>query len=262
MQRKHGRGSKNEKGGATIYKRSQPRRQPVCVSRTVYRLDSIISMMTPHLLCVPLLLSLVGSASSRADSEDMLVVSTLSDQDSTLRCTARQIPGVQYSAVRWYKAGSDSSHQRDGLLAKYLPNGTTRWYKDVTRKVELQDDSLDLVLPNVTCSDSGVYLCFLAAPVGQQNQEGKVKLTLPDCPADAIGPETPLLVIFASALLVLALLISFLSYKCLKNTVKDRIQVAKKEISLNAPLKPLEKKDLMLIYTLGPKVSKLQHICV
>uniref|UniRef100_A0A3B5LCZ5 Ig-like domain-containing protein n=1 Tax=Xiphophorus couchianus TaxID=32473 RepID=A0A3B5LCZ5_9TELE len=214
--------------------------------------------MTPHLLCVPLLLSLVGSASSRADSEDMLVVSTLSDQDSTLRCTARQIPGVQYSAVRWYKVRT----ARDGLLAKYLPNGTTRWYKDVTRKVELQDDSLDLVLPNVTCSDSGVYLCFLAAPVGQQNQEGKVKLTLPDCPADAIGPETPLLVIFASALLVLALLISFLSYVSAKNSLIDRIQVAKKEISLNAPLKPLEKKDLMLIYTLGPKVSKLQHICV
>ncbi|PWA24929.1 hypothetical protein CCH79_00015452, partial [Gambusia affinis] len=221
-------------------------------------------MMTPHLLCVPLLLSLMCSASSRAVSEDMVEVFTLSDQDATLRCTARQIPGVQYSAVRWYKAGRDSSHQRNGLLAKNLPNGTTRWYKDVTREVELQDESLDLVLPNVTCSDSGVYLCFLAAPVGQQNQEGKVLLTLPDCPADPaespVGPETPsladkLMVIFASALLVLALLISFLSYKCLMNTVKDRIQVAKKEILLNAPLKPLEKKDLMLIYTLGPKMS-------
>ncbi|XP_007572966.1 CD83 antigen [Poecilia formosa] len=230
-----------------------------------------MNMMTPHLLCVPLLLSLVCSASSRAVNEDMLEVFTLSDQDSVLRCTARQIPGVQYSAVRWYKVGSDSSHQRNGLLAKSLPNGTTRWYKDVTRKVELQDESLDLVLPNVTCCDSGEYLCFLAAPVGQQNQEGKVLLTLPDCPAEAtespIGPATPLLtdtvmVIFASVLLVLALLISFLSYKCLKNTVKDRNQVAKKEILLNAPLKPLEKKDLMLIYTLGPKLSKLQHICV
>ncbi|XP_054903185.1 CD83 antigen [Poeciliopsis prolifica] len=228
-------------------------------------------MMTPQLLCVPLLLSLVSSASSRAVSQDMLEVSTPSDQDATLRCTAKQIPGVQYSSVRWYKAGSDSTHQRNGLLAKNLPNGTTRWYKDMTRKVQLQGESLDLFLPNVTCSDSGVYLCFLAAPVGQQNQEGKVLLTLPDCPADAtespIGPETTLLadkvlVIFASALLVLALLISFLSYKCLKNTIKDRNQVAKKEISLNAPLKPLEKKDLMLIYTLGPKMSKLQHICV
>lgn len=77
------------------------------------------------------------------------------------------------------QAGRDSSHQRNGLLAKNLPNGTTRWYKDVTREVKLQDESLDLVMPNVTCSDSGVYLCFLAAPVGQQNQEGKVLLTLP-----------------------------------------------------------------------------------
>ncbi|KAM4735490.1 CD83 antigen [Anableps anableps] len=228
-------------------------------------------MMALHLLSVALLLSLMCSASSRAVSEDMLEVSSASDQDSTLRCTAKRIPGVQYSAVRWYKADGGSSHQRSGLLARNLPNGTTGLYKDMTRKVELLGESLDLFLPNVTCSDRGLYLCFLAAPVGQQNQEGKVLLTLTDCPAGStespVRLETPVLtdtvmVIFASALLVLSLLISFISYKCLKNTVKDRNQVAKKEILLNAPLKPLEKKDLMLIYTLGPKISKLEHICV
>lgn len=182
-------------------------------------------------------------------------------------------------AVRWYKTESHSSHQRSGLLARNLPNGTTRWYKDVTRQVELQGESHDLLLPNVTCDDVGVYLCYLAAPVGQQNQEGKVLLTLTDCSTSLsfqdsssstespVGDQSPLLtdtvmVIFASTLLVLALLISFISYKCLKNTVKDRIQVAKKEILLNAPLKPLDKKDLMLIYTLGPKTPTMKHICV
>lgn len=51
----------------------------------------------------------------------------------------------------------------------------------------------------------------------------------------------------------------------LKNTLKDRSVTPKKETLLDAPMKPLEKKDLMLIYTLGPKVPKsdtLKHICV
>ncbi|KAK5621528.1 hypothetical protein CRENBAI_002860 [Crenichthys baileyi] len=227
-------------------------------------------MPTPHLLSLALLLSLTCLASSRSVSEDMVEVSSVSGQSSALECTAKHKPGVRYIAVRWYKLESYPSLQRSGLLTRSLPNGTTRWYKDATREVHLQGESRDIFLPNMTCSDSGVYLCYLAAPVGEQNQEGKVLLTLTDCPAGSIDspvrPETPLLadtvlVIFASALLVLALAISFMSYRCLNNTVKGRTP-AKKEIVLNGPLKPLEKKDLMLIYTLGPKSSKLKHIYV
>ncbi|XP_015227143.1 PREDICTED: CD83 antigen isoform X1 [Cyprinodon variegatus] len=225
-------------------------------------------MMTSHLLGLALLMSMtVYLSSGRAVSQDTVEVSSVSGQDSTLMCTAEHKPGVQYVAVRWYKLESYPSPQRSGLLTRNLPDGTTKLYKGVSRQVELQDGSRDIFLPNVTCSDGGVYLCYLAAPVGEQNREGEVLLTLTDCPAAPINAEDPLLadtvmVIFASALLVLALLISFISYRCLKNTIKERNQTIKKEILLDAPLKPLEKKDLMLIYTLGPKTSTMKHVCV
>lgn len=95
------------------------------------------------------------------------------------------------------------------------------------------------------------------------------------------------LVVFASTVLMLALLIFLISYvrsrldistyassPCgfllmtsppqgsLKNIVKDRSKTTQREILLNAPLKPLGKKDLMSIYTLGPKASTVKHVCV
>lgn len=48
---------------------------------------------------------------------------------------------------------------------------------------------------------------------------------------------------------------------CLKNTLRDRHKTTTYQTSLDAPLKPLEKKDLMLIYTLGPK-PKTKCVCV
>lgn len=68
-------------------------------------------------------------------------------------------------------------HQK-GLVTRNLPNGATIWYTDVDTKVDFQGESLDVFLPNVTCRDSGVYKCHLAAPVGEQNREGDVVLTL------------------------------------------------------------------------------------
>lgn len=46
---------------------------------------------------------------------------------------------------------------------------------------------------------------------------------------------------------------------CVKNTIRERSRTKRR--LLEAPLKPLEEKDLMLIYTLGPK-PKTKHICV
>lgn len=48
---------------------------------------------------------------------------------------------------------------------------------------------------------------------------------------------------------------------CLKNTLRDRHKATTNQTSLDAPLKPLENKDLMLIYTLGPKPTT-KHVCV
>ena len=74
--------------------------------------------------------------------------------------------------------GEDASPQLNGLLMRRLPNGTTQWYVGVERAVELWDDSRDILLQNLACKDSGTYKCLLSAPVGEQNQEGQVHLTV------------------------------------------------------------------------------------
>ncbi|XP_051813162.1 CD83 antigen [Acanthochromis polyacanthus] len=220
--------------------------------------------MSPVLLNLSVLLSLgVTVVLSAAVLEDMPQVVFLSKEDGFLPCTAKHKPGVQYRAVRWYKVGEDPSDV-SGLLTRSFPSGLVRLYSGVERNVSFVDESNDIYLPNVTCSDSGVYRCHLAAPVGEQNREGQILLTVPDCPVGPTEykPSDTYLVIFATAVLMLALVIFLLSYYCLKNTIKEKKKTPKKETFLNASLKPLDKKDLMLIYTLGPKTSTMKHICV
>ncbi len=76
------------------------------------------------------------------------------------------------------QVGEPPESRLSGLLTRDLPNGTTRWYTNLEREVELLGETRDIFLPNVTCADSGVYMCHLAAPVGEQNREGQVLLTL------------------------------------------------------------------------------------
>lgn len=70
------------------------------------------------------------------------------------------------------------SSARNGLLTRDLPDGTTRWYDGVERDVALVNETHDILLADTTCSDAGVYMCHLAAPVGEQNQDGYVHLVL------------------------------------------------------------------------------------
>ncbi|XP_076592689.1 CD83 antigen [Chaetodon auriga] len=225
--------------------------------------------MSPGSLNAALLLSLcVRLALGTPVLERVLEVQSSFGADCTLQCTAESKPGVRYIAVRWYKVGEPPSPRLSGLLTKDLPNGTTQWYTGVEREVQLLGESHSVFLPSVTCGDSGVYTCHLAAPVGEQNREGHVLLTVTDCPD---SPTEDLMtdsymVIAAIAVLMFALVIFLLSYVSLKNILRDRNRKrTRKEIYLNAPLKPLAKKDLMLIYTLGPKLSKtptMKHVCV
>ncbi|XP_049440858.1 CD83 antigen [Epinephelus fuscoguttatus] len=224
--------------------------------------------MTTHILNLALLLSLcMCHAVSMAVERNMLETITEVGSDCVLECTAKYTPGVQYRAVRWYKV--EESSQLSGLLTKDLPNGTTRWYTGVDREVDLLGESRSILLPNVTCADRGVYVCHLAAPVGEQNREGQVLLTLTDCvdsSTEAVVMADAFLVISASVVLMLALVIFFISYGSLKKILRRQTsKTPKKETLLDAPLKPLEKKDLKLIYKLGPKVSKsptVKNICV
>ncbi|XP_068425125.1 CD83 antigen [Clinocottus analis] len=210
-----------------------------------------------------IILALLLSFSTVA-AEAQLEVEAVLGADCTLRCPAALRPGVQYRAVRWYKDGEPPASRLSGLLAKDLPNGTTRWYSGVQREVELLDESRDIFLPNVTCTDGGAYTCHMAAPVGEQNREGQVVLTLREC-----SPEKPLtdtfLVLFASVVMMLALLVFLISYFSLRNILKDRIKTPLKETLLDAALHPLDEKDLRSIYTLGPKACKphsIKYVCV
>lgn len=57
-------------------------------------------------------------------------------------------------------------------------NSTVQKYKGVERDLKLLEDSQSLILPNVTLEDAGRYRCFLSAPLGHQNQEGEVHLSV------------------------------------------------------------------------------------
>uniref|UniRef100_A0A3Q3VXU6 Ig-like domain-containing protein n=1 Tax=Mola mola TaxID=94237 RepID=A0A3Q3VXU6_MOLML len=171
--------------------------------------------------------------------------------DCPLQCVAHFKPDVQYIAVRWYKVIVDPSTRLRGLSYQYLVNGTMQLPPQL-----LVGETHGILLRNVTCSDSGLYTCHLAAPVGEQNQEEQVLLTLSGCPeSHAENMTDTAMAVIATAVLMLSLFV------CLRNTLRDRLKIPTKEISLDAPLKPLDKKDLMSIYTMGPK-PKVKHFCV
>ncbi|XP_014056375.1 CD83 antigen [Salmo salar] len=187
-------------------------------------------------------------------------------EDSVLRCKANSLPGVKYRSVRWYKLGEEPYNKESGLLMKRLsPNSTTLWYAGLERKVELlADDSFDILLPNVTAVDSGRYKCLLAAPVGEQNQEGQVHLRVTGCVDNKSTDqsESNTILVLSIVGLVAALLIFTISYVTVMNMLLQRSKKNPQEPLLDAPF---EKKDFMLIYTLGPNWSgqaSIKHVCV
>ncbi|CAN9514365.1 unnamed protein product [Ophioblennius macclurei] len=190
-----------------------------------------------------------------------LVVHALPGEPCTMACTAKQEPGVQYISVRWYKVNGST---RNGLIAKSFPNGTTRYYADVDQRVKLVGASLNISLPRADCETDGEYMCRLSAPVGQQNREGHVKLSVKGCAVELPEDHTTdtYLVIIASAVLIVAFVIFLISYECLKKTLKARNKPLQKEILLKKPLKMLCQQDLKLIYTLGPKPPTPNHLYV
>ncbi|KAL4617152.1 CD83 antigen-like [Arapaima gigas] len=182
--------------------------------------------------------------------------------DAVLPCAAEAKPGVRYRDVRWYQVSEEPPQQLSGILRKNLLDYTTYLYSGYQRPTMLLDrDSLDLVLPNATAQDSGTYSCFLSAPVGQQNQEGLVRLTVTGCPE-----ETPSSDLWFEGILFfivgLSLFLFFICWALLKNLAilsEKQKQHLKEKIFKS----PLQKKTLHLIYTPGLKDgSPYHHVCV
>ncbi|XP_061920127.1 CD83 antigen [Entelurus aequoreus] len=190
---------------------------------------------------------LLGGTS--AQGRHVQEVEVVTGGDYSLRCPAEAKPGVNYTSLQWYK----------------LPGGAVEKYVDSEREVDLLDRTLSL--HNVTCADAGVYACRLEAPAGERSRKGEVLLTLSDCSdRDWRQIWTDTQIIFASVVLLFALFVFLLAYGSFKTIHQDRKKTTRPKISLDAPLQPLDKKDLMLISTLGPpcspRKSTMKHMCV
>uniref|UniRef100_A0A8D3B650 CD83 molecule n=1 Tax=Scophthalmus maximus TaxID=52904 RepID=A0A8D3B650_SCOMX len=182
--------------------------------------------------------------------EEELVIKSVSGMDCVLQCTAVYKDGVQYGAVRWYKVQESLSPGLSGLVTRNLSSGETKYYVGLDRELQLLAGSRNIFMPNVTCDDAGVYECHLAAPVGEQNREGRVLLTVTDCPVslkENLMTDT-FAVICATAVLMLALVIFLISYRSLKNVLRDR-----KSMSSGSSPRKLDERDMM-IYTSGKPV--------
>ncbi|KAJ8288221.1 hypothetical protein COCON_G00008800 [Conger conger] len=201
--------------------------------------------------------------SSRVAVSTSLEIQSSCGEDSVLKCAATPKPGVQYRDVRWHRVSTELPYEAVGMLTKQLKNNSTvQKFRGFERTAQLFSDSLDLLLPNVTSQDSGKYLCFLAAPVGEQNIEGLVFLKVSGCPIESAQKDV-LFEVIVCVSLVLALSMCYICWACLKNI---SILKSKKKGSAHQTLKaPFQKKNLKLIYTpgldsLGP--SSYHHVCV
>ncbi|ROJ29342.1 CD83 antigen [Anabarilius grahami] len=120
---------------------------------------------------------LVTFAVAEGVKPDIVVIT---GEDAVLPCAAKSKEGVQYRSVIWYKVAEGPSRTLTGLVMKRLTknDGKVQKYKGVEREVELLESTKSLILSNVTAEDSGIYSCFLSAPLGHQNQEGKIVLNV------------------------------------------------------------------------------------
>lgn len=78
------------------------------------------------------------------------------------------------------QVSQNSRPHLSGLLTRNLTNGVTHWYNNTPMKAQpvLLGDSYNIRLSNLTCADSGRYVCHLAAQVGHRNREGEILLKL------------------------------------------------------------------------------------
>ncbi|XP_036395563.1 CD83 antigen-like [Megalops cyprinoides] len=212
------------------------------------------------MLLVVVLIACVSFSDADSTSREML---SRCGEDSVLKCEATPKPGVLYRAVMWYRVSEESPYKR-GVLSKRLTNNSiVRIYSGFERPAELlSDDSLDLLLPNVTAQDAGKYLCHLAAPVGEKNVDGHVRLTVSGCTEEALYKDVVFDMIVCMAL-VLALAACFLCWRYMRDIsiLRSKIKGPLEQIVKT----PLQKKNLKLIYTpgsngLGP--CSYHHVCV
>lgn len=159
-------------------------------------------------------------------------IRTVIGEDVELPCAAKSKAGVQYRFVAWYKVIEGPPRTIAGLVRLKLTknNGKVEKYKGVEREVELLEGTQRLLLSNVTTQDSGIYSCFLFAPLGHRNQEGEIVLKVNEhltVERMEFNKRDTIYVTVAVTVLGVALLMLCLSYVCLRNVFQSNKKLSK-----------------------------------
>ncbi|KAK9960863.1 hypothetical protein ABG768_008697 [Culter alburnus] len=177
------------------------------------------------------ILCLVTLAVAEGVKPDIVVIT---GEDAVLPCAAKSKEGVQYRSVIWYKVAEGPSRTLTGLVMKRLTenDGKVQKYKGVEREVELLESTKSLILSNVTAEDSGIYSCFLSAPLGHQNQEGKIILNVNEYHTVEQneynkGDYQNIMPVMAFAVLGVAFLMLYISYVCLRSVFQSNKKLSK-----------------------------------
>ncbi|XP_077071148.1 CD83 antigen [Siphateles boraxobius] len=157
-------------------------------------------------------------------------IRTVIGEDVELPCAAKSKASVEYRLVTWYKVVEGPPRTITGLVRLTKNNGKVEKYKGVEREVELLEKTQSLLLSNVTAQDSGIYNCFLSAPLGHQNQEGEIVLKVYEhCTVEQMefNKGDTIYVVVAVTVLGVSLLMLCLSYVCLRNVFQSNKKVSK-----------------------------------
>ncbi|KAJ1200987.1 hypothetical protein NDU88_004805 [Pleurodeles waltl] len=139
-------------------------------------------------------------------------------EDAVLPCGTQRHPFHKYTQITWYKV-SKNMENMNVIIRKNLQTGAIFTEEDQQLMHVLNDTHWSLRLKNTTSKDSGIYCCYLRAPLGEINQKTTIELKVTVDAAqnnqnqNSKYRNTEMLVIF---LLLLSLLLLFINYTCIR----------------------------------------------
>ncbi|KAK7158048.1 hypothetical protein R3I93_009293 [Phoxinus phoxinus] len=186
-------------------------------------------------------------------------IRAVTGEDVELPCDAKSKADVQYRLVTWYKVVEGPPRMITGLVRLTENNGKVEKYNGVEREFKLLERTQSLLLSNVTAQDSGIYNCFLSAPLGHKNQEGEIILKVDEhltVEQTEFNKGDTIYVVVAVTVLGVALLMLCFSYVCLRNVFQSN-----KKLSKDSLLKmPHQGKNFIVTKHLDCKT--LAEVCV
>ncbi|XP_069074325.1 CD83 antigen isoform X2 [Pleurodeles waltl] len=100
-------------------------------------------------------------------------------EDAVLPCGTQRHPFHKYTQITWYKV-SKNMENMNVIIRKNLQTGAIFTEEDQQLMHVLNDTHWSLRLKNTTSKDSGIYCCYLRAPLGEINQKTTIELKVTD----------------------------------------------------------------------------------